>query len=141
LRSGYYSRPSGFPQSIILCGVRDVRDYRIEAEKQVVAGGSAFNIKDESLRLGDFSPEEIETLYRQHTAETGQPFDDGVWPLVWELTAGQPWLVNALAYEACFRQPDGKDRSRPVTVELIEWAKEVLILRRDTHLYQALCWN
>ncbi len=136
LRTGYVDRPRAFPQSIILCGVRDVRDYRIEGEKEVVTGGSAFNIKDESLRLGNFSAAEIETLYRQHTTETGQRFDDGVWPLVWELTAGQPWLVNALAYEACFRQADGQDRSRPVTVELIERAKEALILRRDTHLHQ-----
>jgi hypothetical protein len=136
LRTGYADRPASFPQSIILCGVRDVRDYRIEGEKQLVAGGSAFNIKDESLRLGNFSAAEIETLYRQHTAETGQQFDDGIWPLIWELTAGQPWLANALAYEACFRQAEGKDRSRPVTVALIEQSKEALILRRDTHLHQ-----
>jgi AAA-like domain len=134
LRTGYADRPAGFPQSIILCGVRDVRDYRMEGEKQLVAGGSAFNIKDESLRLGNFSVEEIEALYRQHTAETGQQFDDGVWLPIWELTGGQPWLVNALAYEACFRQPEGKDRARPVTVELIWRSKEALILRRDTHL-------
>ena len=29
LRAGYNVRPAEFPQSIILCGVRDVRDYRI----------------------------------------------------------------------------------------------------------------
>ncbi|KPA15275.1 ATPase, AAA-type, core domain protein [Candidatus Magnetomorum sp. HK-1] len=29
IRAGYYRRPGNFPQSIILCGVRDVRDYRI----------------------------------------------------------------------------------------------------------------
>jgi hypothetical protein len=36
LRSGYDRRPHSFPQSIILCGIRDVRDYRIHssAEKQ-----------------------------------------------------------------------------------------------------------
>ena len=32
LRAGYDERPSGFPQSIALCGVRDVRDYRIHAD-------------------------------------------------------------------------------------------------------------
>ena len=30
LRAGYVRRPDGFPQSVVLCGVRDVRDYRIE---------------------------------------------------------------------------------------------------------------
>src|SRR5665647_255023 len=29
LRAGYTSRPGAFPQSVILCGVRDVRDYRL----------------------------------------------------------------------------------------------------------------
>ena len=73
LRSGYPSRPKAFPQSIILCGVRDVRDYRIVLSNQdIVTGGSAFNIKAESLRLGDFSREEIHELYMQHTHETGQ---------------------------------------------------------------------
>ena len=31
LRSGYDQRPGAFPHSIILCGVRDVRDYRIHS--------------------------------------------------------------------------------------------------------------
>jgi hypothetical protein len=41
LRSGYESRPDLFPQSIILCGVRDVKDYRIHSDKSkdVVTGG------------------------------------------------------------------------------------------------------
>lgn len=34
LRSGYANRPGHFPQSIILCGVRDVRDYRIVLSNQ-----------------------------------------------------------------------------------------------------------
>ncbi len=64
LRAGYVQRPRGFPQSIILCGVRDVRDYRIHssAEKEIISGGSAFNVKAESLRLGDFSEAEVRGL-------------------------------------------------------------------------------
>ena len=73
IRSGYASRPQQFPQSIVLCGVRDVRDYRIVLSNQdIVAGGSAFNIKAESLRLGNFSKEEIRELYLEHTKATGQ---------------------------------------------------------------------
>ena len=73
LRAGYPDRPRWFPQSVILCGVRDVRDYRIRSatEKAVVAGGSAFNIKAKSLRLSDFSPFEVRTLLEQHTEEIG----------------------------------------------------------------------
>ncbi|MCK4422732.1 MAG: ATP-binding protein, partial [Candidatus Omnitrophica bacterium] len=54
----------------------------------------------------------------------------------WELTQGQPWLTNALAYEACFEMESGKDRTKPVTAEIIDQARERLILRRDTHLDQ-----
>jgi hypothetical protein len=67
LRGGYDKRPHHFPQSVILCGVRDVRDYRLHTagEKAVITGGSAFNIKAKSLRLGDFSRLEMEALYHQ----------------------------------------------------------------------------
>ena len=34
LRSGYHKRPRMFPQSVVLCGIRDVRDYRIHSAKE-----------------------------------------------------------------------------------------------------------
>ena len=139
LRAGYVRRPAGFPQSVVLCGVRDVRDYRIHpgsANAVVVAGGSAFNIKAKSLRLRDFSRDEVTALLGQHTAETGQAFTAGALDLVWERTQGQPWLVNALAYDACFRHKAGRDRSLPIDAEAVLAAQERLILRRETHLDQ-----
>jgi len=138
IRAGYTNRPEHFPASIILCGVRDVRDYRIHSakEKTIITGGSAFNIKAESLRLGNFTLEDIKDLYLQHTKTTGQKYEEGVWDQVYEYTGGQPWLVNALAYEACFRMEEGKDRSKPISAALLQQAKENLILRRDTHLDQ-----
>jgi hypothetical protein len=78
----------------------------------------------------------VTRLYRQHTEETGQSFADDAVVAAWELTAGQPWLVNALAYEACFTMKEGRDRKRPITAEMIAQAKENLILRRETHLDQ-----
>ena len=79
LRSGYPDRPRRFPQSIILCGVRDVRDYRIfsSSDGTHVVGGSAFNIKAESLRLGDVTKDDVWSLLGQHTADTGQDFEVG----------------------------------------------------------------
>ncbi|HPT20207.1 MAG TPA: hypothetical protein PLJ25_09095, partial [Methanothrix sp.] len=138
LRSGYDKRPVGFPSTVVLCGVRDVRDYRIHTDqgKTVITGGSCFNIKAESLRLGNFSRPEVEALYRQHTDETGQAFEAAALAKAWGLTSGQPWLVNALAYEACFKMPDGRDRSSPISCEMIVQAKERLITRRETHLDQ-----
>ena len=138
LRTGYFKRPASFPQSIILCGVRDVRDYRIHSEKEktIITGGSAFNIKAESLRLGDFSRVEVEALLNQHTEETGQVFEEAARCLVWKLTHGQPWLVNAIAYEVCFKMKPNRDRSKTITAETVAQAKEQLILRRETHIDQ-----
>ncbi|MFW5992266.1 MAG: ATP-binding protein [Halanaerobiaceae bacterium] len=138
LRSRYDTRPYAFPQSIILCGVRDVRDYRIHSrrEKEIITGGSCFNVKAKSIRLGNFNEEDIRTLYLQHTEETGQEFTEEALNHVYDITAGQPWLVNALAYEACFEIPRGKDRSNPITVDIINQAKENLIVSRTTHLDQ-----
>ena len=136
LRTGYVGRPRRFPHSIVLCDVRDVRDYRINstAENRLVLGGSAFNIKSESLRLGDFSEQETRALTAQHTEQTGQAFTADALQLIWERSAGQPWLVNALYYDACFRHKPGRDRARPITVAAILAAQERLILRRDTHI-------
>ena len=138
LRAGYDLRPEGFPQSVVLCGVRDVRDYRIQstAENAIIAGGSAFNIKAQSLRLGDFPREEVLTLLGQHTAATGQVFTAEALDTVWTQTQGQPWLVNALADEACFRGEFAEAWHRPVSAEAILEAQEQLILRRETHLDQ-----
>ena len=138
LRAGYTDRPEHFPQSVVLCGVRDVRDYRIHArsEQSVVTGGSAFNIKAESLRLGDLDESEVRALLGQHTAETGQAFTPEALDTVWAQTLGQPWLVNALAYAACFRNPAGRDRACPITADAILDAQEQLIGRRETHLDQ-----
>ena len=134
LRSGYTHRPEHFPQSVCLIGVRDVRDYRIWSEEQgaMVLGGSAFNIKAKSLRMTDFTAEQVRDLYLQHTTETGQKFDDDAIEYAFEQTQGQPWLVNALAYECCFEMI--KDRSKIITKNIVEEAKETLILRQDTHL-------
>ncbi|MEM7403186.1 MAG: AAA-like domain-containing protein [Myxococcota bacterium] len=141
LRAGYPKRPERFPQSIILCGMRHLRDYRMELGeegRQVLSEASPFNINSDSLRLGDFLHEDIQTLYAQHTQETGQRFEEEVCERVFELTQGQPWLVNALAYEACFRDKAGLDRSKTITLEAIDIAKEKLIQRHETHLDQLM---
>lgn len=138
LRAGYVKRPALFPQTVCLIGLRDVRDYRIysSSDKQMVLGGSAFNVKAESLTINNFSPEEVRTLYLQHTAATGQSFTDEAVAYAFEQTQGQPWLVNALAYQACFR--DVLDRTQPITLLIMQSAREALILRRDTHIDQLL---
>lgn len=138
LRSGYSKKPDRFPQSVILCGVRDVRDYRIfsDEEKKVITGGSAFNVKAESLRLGDFTREEMASLLCTHTEESGQQFEDKAFDAVWELSEGQPWLVNALAYEVTYKMKTSRNPSVTITPEMVYQAGENLILRRETHIDQ-----
>lgn len=135
IRAGYDQRPSNFPQTIILCGVRDVRDYRIVLSNQdIITGGSAFNIKATSLRLGNFSREEIHDLYMQHTAATGQEFSPECFPMIWTATEGQPWLVNALGYEVTMEMEENRDRTVRIIPEMIYRAQERIIYRRDTHI-------
>ena len=134
LRTGYADRPGKFPQCVALIGLRDVRDYRrqVRPEVQSLGTSSPFNIKVESLTLPNFTADEVAELYGQHTADTGQPFTPEARALAFELTRGQPWLVNALARQAVEKLTP--DRSVPIDASVIEAAKEALILRRDTHL-------
>lgn len=99
LRAGYVRRPEAFPQSVALCGLRDVRDYKGASggDEERLGTSSPFNIKVASLRLGNFSAEEVASLYQQHTEATGQAFDAEALRLGHQLTGGQPWLCNALA--------------------------------------------
>ena len=133
LRDAYPNRPKAFPQSVGLIGLRDVRDYK-------VAGGgsdrlntsSPFNIKVRSLTLRNFNAEEVAELYAQHTEDTGQVFTPEATALAFELTQGQPWLVNALAKEIV--EELVTDESIEITTEHILEAKEIIIKRQDTHL-------
>jgi len=143
LHAAYPSRPAGAPHALALIGLRDVRDYKISLPRPSQGDGthvgakrtgssSPFNIKSHSLTLRNFTPEEVDALYAQHTAETGQAFSDEARALAWELTRGQPWLVNALA--AVLVDELVPDRSETIEAADVEVAKEVLIRRRDTHV-------
>jgi hypothetical protein len=135
LRESYADRPQHFPASVGLCGLRDVRDYKMAAGGHPgvrLGTSSPFNIKVQSFRMGDFSEADLRALYAQHTAETGQPFTEEALARAWEYTAGQPWLVNALAAEVVDRIQ--VPLTEPITAEHIDEAKERLILARATHL-------
>jgi hypothetical protein len=134
LRAGYDERPRDFPASVVLCGLRDVRDYKAASggDPSRLGTSSPFNIKLKSLRLGDFTPDEVAELYAQHTADTGQEFTPEALARAVELTAGQPWLVNALAQEVI--EEMAVPVTEPITVDHLDQAKERLILARATHL-------
>lgn len=133
LRDGFPSRPKAFPQSVGLIGLRDVRDYKVASGgSDRLNTSSPFNIKVRSLTLRDFKAEEVAELYQQHTDDTGQVFTPEAAALAFELTQGQPWLVNALAKEIV--EELVTDELIAITTEHILEAKEILIKRQDTHL-------
>jgi type II secretory pathway predicted ATPase ExeA len=133
LRDGYPDRPTGFPISIGLIGMRDVRDYKAASGgSDRLQSASPFNIKVESLTLRNFNAVEVAELYQQHTNDTGQAFTPESIQLVFELTQGQPWLVNALAQQ--LTDEIAPDPQTTITPQMVEEAKEILIRRQDTHL-------
>ncbi|MFN9828819.1 MAG: ATP-binding protein, partial [Pseudanabaena sp.] len=133
LRSGFPNRPQGFPQSVALVGMRDVRDYKYASGgSDRLNTSSPFNIKVRSFTLSNFNLEEVRNLYKQHTTATGQIFTEEAIELAFHLTQGQPWLVNAIAKE--ITEYIAKDPNIPITPELVNQAKEILIQRQDTHL-------
>ena len=136
VRTGHMDRPTSFPHSIALCGVRNVRNCRFGPGPtgEPLGGGSPFSFASVSLRLEDFTRAEVELLLGQHTAETGQEFEPAARDRLWTQTVGQPWLVNALCSHACFESPRGRDRSRPITDDDILEAQETLIQRPVEHL-------
>jgi hypothetical protein len=120
LRDGYKLRPQNFPQSVALIGMRDVREYRarIRPARETLGSASPFNIKAESPTLENFTRDEVRALYHQHTEETGQQWTDEAISRAYELTMGQPWLVNALARQIV--RNDVTDRSITITTTHVE---------------------
>ncbi|MCJ8283625.1 MAG: AAA-like domain-containing protein, partial [Rivularia sp. ALOHA_DT_140] len=133
LRDGFPNRPENFTSSVGLVCLRDVRDYKVASGgSDRLNTASPFNIKVSSITLRNFNKEEVEELYQQHTEETGQICTPEATTTAFDLTQGQPWLVNALAKEIVEKMV--KDRTIPITQEHILQAKEILIARQDTHL-------
>ena len=112
----------------------DVREYKAVSggDPERLGTSSPFNIKVESMRLANFDERQVTALYAQHTAETGQPFTGEAVARALALTAGQPWLVNALAREIVDRMHIAPPE--PITAEHVDRATERLILARATHL-------
>ncbi|MQY28030.1 ATP-binding protein [Nocardia aurantia] len=134
LRDGFRVRPKGFPASVVLSGLRDIREYKAASggDPARLGGASPFNIAVDSMRIGDFSVDDIAALYGQYTTDSGQPFTEDALQRVFAYSAGQPWLVNAIArqilVEIEVRPPV------PITADHIDEATRRLIDGRAVHL-------
>jgi len=136
LRDGYVNRARiPYVHSLALVGMRDIRDYKAQVRPggDTLGSASPFNIVKSSLGLRGFTLEEVGCLYAQHAEETGQAFPPEAVERAFDLTQGQPWLVNALAAEVV-EAILGDDVSKPVPADLIDDAAQRLMLRRDTHI-------
>ena len=135
LRGGFMDRGIGkFPVSIALVGMRDLKDYVISAKDGVTPSPlSPFNIKTDSILLGNFVQEDVKKLFAQRTEETDQQITGEALEYVWEQSQGQPWIINSLFQRATMRLMK-RDDYRTITREHIEQAREHMILARETHL-------
>ena len=135
LRAGYFNRPRGFPASLALIGLRDVRDYKVASGgSERLSSPSPFNIAVRSITLRNFTAEEVNTLLSQHSEETGQVIAEEAMARVFYLSQGQPWLVNSLA-KVCVEELV-RNLADPVLPSHVDEAKEILIQRRQVHLDQ-----
>ncbi|MCS7035632.1 MAG: AAA-like domain-containing protein, partial [Saprospiraceae bacterium] len=91
IRNLYHSRQDHSLKSVILVGVTNILGV-------VSDNASPFNIAD-NLDLPYFTREEVSELLGQHEVETGQLFDAAVKEKIYQITAGQPGLVNGFAYQ------------------------------------------
>ena len=99
LWSGFTHRSSPFPHAVALIGLRDVNS--IPVDSAVWTPGSLFHkFRTATLALQSFTLEEVANIYQTHTDATGQLFTLEAVDRAFELTQGQPWLVNALAQYA-----------------------------------------
>jgi len=81
--------------------MRNIREDRNEYRdpSQTLGRVSPFNISKNHMTLRNFTLDEVAELYAQHTQDTGQVFLPEAVDASFEMTQGQPWLVNAVACE------------------------------------------
>ena len=113
IRNAYHSRTEHALKSVILVGVSNIVGV-------VSDNASPFNIT-ENLNLAYFTKEETFELLKMHEDETGQLFEEKVKEKIYDITAGQPGLVNGFAYQLVTRYPGEKLLNYDQYLEVEEW--------------------
>lgn len=119
IRNAYHSRTEHGLKSVIFVGVSNIVGI-------VQDNASPFNIA-ENLNIGYFTQEESMTLLEMHETETGQLFEPKVKEKIYEITAGQPGLVNGFANQLVTRYPDEKILNYAQYLEVEHWYLNVAI--------------
>lgn len=107
LEAGFPRRPNHFPWSIGLACQFDLRENKAPRPDDSVRLGSAgpFERFWSSPALPAFTKAEIRALYAEHAAETQQAFDSDASAYASDVSAGHPFFVQALGYEAAQLAP------------------------------------
>ncbi len=119
IRNLYHSREVHCLKSVILVGVSNITGV-------VGDNASPFNIAD-SLSVPYFTSEEVSELLAQHTTETGQRFEQRVTDKIFEITAGQPGLVNGFANQLVTRWEQEAEINYDHYLEVEHWYSNVAI--------------
>ena len=98
IRNMYHSRETNCLKSVILVGVSNISGI-------IGDNASPFNIAD-NLFVPYFTQTEVLELLAQHESESTQKFDESVKQKIYQITAGQPGLVNGFAQELITRYKD-----------------------------------
>jgi hypothetical protein len=119
IRNLYHSRQQHCLKSVILVGVSNIVGV-------VGDNASPFNIAD-NLPVPYFTEQEVTELLQQHTRETGQAFEKKVVKKIFDITAGQPGLVNGFACQLVTRWPDRTKIGYKHYLEVEHWYLNVAI--------------
>ena len=122
IRKVYHSRERHALKSVIFVGVANITGI-------VQDNASPFNVSD-SLLIDYFTKEDVFELLGQHETETGQLFDTVVKEKIYDITAGQPGLVNGFAAKLVELYKD-----KPV-IDYLDY-----LVVEDWYLYKALDKN
>ncbi|MFH0926542.1 MAG: ATP-binding protein, partial [bacterium] len=119
LRETYHDREHHSLKSVILVGVSNILGI-------IQDNASPFNIAD-NLNIPYFSQTEVKELLGQHEKETGQQFTDGVKEKVYQITQGQPGLVNGFAYKLVDNNPNKEKIDISDYLQVEDWYLRIAI--------------
>ena len=119
IRNAYHSKENHCLKSVVLVGVSNIVVV-------VQDNDSPFNIVD-NLNVPYFTVEEVRELLHQHEDETGQLFEEKVKEKIWQITAGQPGLVNGFAKMLVDNNPDKKLLGYDDYLKVEDWYLRIAI--------------
>ena len=119
IRNLYHSRDTHCLKSVILVGVSNIVGI-------VQDNASPFNIAD-NLNVPYFTEKEVFDLLHQHEEETGQLFEEKVKAKIFQITAGQPGLVNGFAKKLVDDNPEKKVLTFDDYLKVEDWYLRIAI--------------